>query len=114
MCEIKSVTNGVKDVRAHQRFDGGGGVRFPEVGRPLQQSKFKITADHGGSREQVLARVAHELKPPENQLADFLGHRWKIGKGGSSPGVERLAQTLDDHEGVPFTQDPDKHGLRGA
>src|SRR5215475_6943282 len=107
MREIESLAYAVKDVRSHQRLHGGGGVRFPDVGCPSQQSKLKVASDHGRRREQVLTRVAQPLKPAENQLSNLLGHRRKIGKAGSSRGVERLAQTLDDHEGVPFTEGPD-------
>src|SRR5262249_36299299 len=107
MAEIESLANAVKNLRSHQRLDDGGGVRFAEVGRPLQQSKFKVPSNHGRRREQVLPRVAQPLKPAENQLSNLHGHRRKIGKAGSSRGVERLAQALDDHEGVPFTEGPD-------
>src|SRR5262249_52949316 len=100
MGEIKSLADAVKDVRAHQRLDGGGGIRFPEVGRPLQQSKFKVAADHGRRREQMLTRVAQSLKPAENQLSNLRGQCREIGKGGMSRSGEYLAQTLDDYEGV--------------
>src|SRR5262249_55287499 len=74
--------------------------------RSLKQSKLKVAADHRCRREQVLARVAQPLKPAENQLSDFRGHCRKIKKAGSSRDVEHLAQTLDDSEGVPFTEGP--------
>ena len=107
MGEIKSLADAVKDMGAHQRLHDGGSVRFADVSRPLQQSKLEVAADHRGRREQVLARVAQPLKPAENQLSNLRGQFREIGKGGSSRGIARLAQTLDDYEGVSFTQGPD-------
>jgi len=44
MGEIKPLADAVKDVRAHERLHGGRGFGFCEVGRPLQQSKFKVAS----------------------------------------------------------------------